>query len=211
VTCHAGTSERLAQFFTHVRRATGRGRIADVWPQLAAVLYTRGVNDPDRGHLENQIGNRTVMCLEMYLRPEGAVAVEDPRHRGLRLLPDHGIYFEFVPLDELGKQRPARLSAAQVRVGVPYALALSSPAGIWACLIGNVVQFERLDPPLLRLVETATIGETPAAPLFPSPPRVVTVPHPFPLQPPHRRSDDTPAAPPGIAFHSASSARADRE
>ena len=108
-------------------------------------------------------------------------------------------------------QANASSGPAQVKVGVPYALALSSPAGIWACLIGNVVQFERLDPPLLRLVETATIGETPTASLFPSPPRIVTAPHPFPPQPPHRRNDDTPAVPPGIAFRSAWSARADRE
>jgi hypothetical protein len=210
VTCLAGTSDRLNQFFTEVKHTTGRRRVAEVWPQLAAVLYTRGVSDPDRGHLESQIGDPTVMCLEMYLRPEGAVAVEDPRHSGLRLLPDHGVYFEFVPLDQLGKPRPTRLSAAQVKVGVPYALALSSPAGIWACLIGSVVQFERLNPPLLRLVETTNVVDTATAPFIPAP-RGTVAPHPLPAQPPHRRSDDMAAAPPGISFRSASSTRADPE
>ena len=89
----------------------------------------------------------------MYFRPEGAVAIEDPRHRSLRLLPDHGVYFEFVPVDQVGKARPERYSAAQVQLGVPYALAVSSPAGVWACLVGSIVRFEHRDPPLLRLVE----------------------------------------------------------
>jgi GH3 auxin-responsive promoter len=209
VTCLAGSMDRLARFFEEIKRASGRARIADVWPQLAAVLYTRGSNDADRGFLENEIGNAGVLCLEMYLRPEGAVAIEDPRQRSLRLLPDHGVYFEFVPVDQLGKLRPLRLSAAEVKLGVPYALALSSPAGIWACLVGSVVLFERRDPPLLRLLDSSTFLEQPpaitAAAAMPIAPQI------FPLPPHHRRNDGKPARRPEITVHSAWSARADRE
>ena len=179
-------------------------------PQLAAVLYTRGINDPDRGHIESEISNAGVLCLEMYLRPEGAVAIEDPRHRSLRLVPDHGVYFEFVPVDQLGRPRPSRLSAAQVKLGVPYALALSSPAGIWACLVGSVVCFERRDPPLLRLVETSASWERPAPSLL-SPAQIVTTLHPLPAHSPHRRNGGTAATHPERPFHSVSSAHAGRE
>jgi len=210
VTCPAGTADRLARFFEQVKRATGRDRLADVWPQLAAVLYTRGVEDPDRGQMESAIGSAAVLCLEMFLRPEGAVAIEDPRHSGLRLLPDHGVYFEFVPVDELGKPWPARHSAAEIRLGVPYALALSSPAGIWACLIGSVVRFERRNPPLLRLLEAASFLDQPAL-TGDFPANIAGAPLPFPAQPPHLRTAGMEAAHPGRPFHSASSARADRE
>jgi hypothetical protein len=169
ITCIAGTVDRVTRFVAHSKRATGRERLADIWPGLAAVLYARGAVEPDRARLESAIASPGVLCLEMYLRPEGAIAIEDPQRGHLRLLPDHGVYFEFVPVDQVGKPRPARYSAAEVELGVPYALALSSPAGIWACLVGTVVRFEQRDPPLFRLVESR-VPAPPAPPREPAPP-----------------------------------------
>jgi hypothetical protein len=208
ITCLAGTADRLDCLFRHVKRVTGRERITDIWPQLAAVLYARGGVEIQRAQLAGALDSSGARLLEMYFRPEGAVAVEDPRHDSLRLLPDHGVYFEFVPVDQLGKPQPARCSAAEVKLGVPYALALSSPAGIWACLVGSVVRFERRDPPLLRLVEMEMLWERPAPPApaakKPAPARL------YPLQPPHLRSAGTSAGHPGTPFHISWSERVDR-
>jgi hypothetical protein len=205
VTCLAGSADRLTRFFSHARRVSGRKRIADIWPQLSAVLYARGTADPGREQLAEEVGSAKVLLLEMYARPEGVIAIEDPRARALRLIPDHGIYFEFVPMDELGKPWPTRHTAAEVKVGVPYALAVSSPAGIWACLVGSVVRFERRNPPLLRLLEADAIWsrQVVAAP-------TVTTPHAIPAQPPHRRIAGSAAGRPGRPFRSALSVRADR-
>jgi hypothetical protein len=184
VTCIAGTGDRVSQFMNHVKRLTGRDRLADIWPGLAAVLYTRTDLEPDRDWLQSAVGSPDVLCLEMYFCPEGAIAVEDPHHGRLRLLPDHGVYFEFVPVDQVGKPRPERYGAAEVKVGVPYALALSSAAGVWACLVGSVVCFENQDPPLLRLVETRKLWE-PTVPPEPAPIKISaaarTLPRPSPL------------------------------
>jgi hypothetical protein len=200
VTCIAGTIDRVLPFLIHVKRATGRERLTDIWPGLAAVLYARGAAEPDRRHLESEIASPGVLCVEMYFRPEGAVAIEDPRHQRLRLLPDHGVFFEFVPVDQVGKPRPQRCSASQVKLGVPYALALSSPAGIWSCLVGSVVRFEHRDPPLLRLVETRTLWESAAPSELPLV-KLASAAHAFPSQPPHLR--------PGRPFQSAWSVRKD--
>jgi hypothetical protein len=185
VTCLAGTTERLSQFVSHARQRTGRARLTEIWPHLSAVLYARSHVTPGQ-RLPDELLDAGIPCLEMFIRPEGAVALQDPRHSGLRLLPDHGVYFEFVPVDQLGKPGPARYSAAEVKVGVPYALALSSPAGVWACLVGNVVRFERLDPPLLRLVEMEKFWEVPALTVAPSA-KLVPALHAYPMQPPHAR------------------------
>jgi hypothetical protein len=208
VTCIAGTIERVLPFLIHAKRVLGRDRLTDIWPGLAAVLYARGSAEPDRSHLENEIASPGVLCLEMVFRPEGAIAIEDPRHQRLRLLPDHGVYFEFVPVDQVGKPRPERYSAAQVKLGVPYALALSSPAGVWACLVGSVVRFEHQDPPLVRLLETRTLWET-AAPAEPAPGKLAALAHPFPSQPPHSRAGAAATALPGRPFRSAWSVRKD--
>src|SRR5207253_5858922 len=81
---------------------------------------------------------------------EGFVAAEDPRHGLLRLIPDHRIFFEFVPLAELAADRPARHTAADVVPGVQYAVVLTTCAGLWSYVLGDTVCFERRDPPLLR-------------------------------------------------------------
>jgi hypothetical protein len=208
VTCIAGTIDRVLPFLIHAKRASGRERLTDIWPGLAAVLYARGAAEPDRCHLESEIASPGVLCLEMYFRQEGAIAIEDPRHRSLRLLPDHGVYFEFVPVDQVGKARPERYSAAQVQLGVPYALAVSSPAGVWACLVGSIVRFEHRDPPLLRLVETRTLWE-PAASAEPRTGKLTDPAHAFPSQPPHPRPGGTAAAFPGRPFRSAWPVRKD--
>jgi hypothetical protein len=226
VTCISGTTDRLTSFLAHARRVTGHERIADIWPRLSAILYARGAIDVDRRDLVSAVRSPEVCLLEMYFRPEGAVAVEDPRHGQLRLLPNHGVYFEFVPVDQLGKPQPRRYSAAEVQRDLPYALALSSPAGIWACLVGSVVRFERLDPPLLRLVEVGAIRElatlaadnglsvgaaqgasAPLGAAYPTPPAAR---RPLPVQPPHPRNGGSAAKPAGKPFHTPWSARVDR-
>src|SRR5207248_8381831 len=122
-----------------------------------AVVYGNAPGEAPRRALAEQLGvperRQPPLLLEACVRAEGAVAVEDPRHGCLRLLVDHGVYFEFVPADEVGRPRPARHALADVVPGVPYAVALTSAAGVWACLAGLRVCFERRDPPLLRVVE----------------------------------------------------------
>ncbi len=205
VTCIAGTTRRLLRFFDHARRITGRDHLLEVWPNLAAVLFARGSANTDRARLVEDIGSKAIVTLEMFLRPEGAIAIEDPRHGGLRLLPDHGVYFEFVPIDQVDKPRAPRYSAAEVKVGVPYALAVSSSAGVWACLVGSMVRFERLNPPLLRLLDMPALLERPA------PVKASPAAKPFPAQPPHPRMYGSGATPLRRPFRSASSARGDRE
>lgn len=210
VTCIAGTADRVRQFVTQVKRVSGRERLTDIWPGLAAVLYTRAEADPDRAGLEHAIASPGVLCLEMYFRPEGAVAIEDPHHGRLRLIPDHGVYFEFVPVDQVGRPRPERYSAAEVKVGVPYALALSSPAGVWACLVGSVVSFEHHDPPLLRLVETRMLWE-PVRPVEPAPNKSAPAPRAFAPRPPHLRPGGSAAPVPGRSLRIVGSVRGDRD
>ncbi len=208
VTCVTGTADRIRRFFAHAKRVTARDRVTDIWPHLSAVLYARGAEEVDRGALASEVGDAGVTILEMCLQPEGAVAVEDPRHGALRLLPDHGCYFEFVPVDQLGKSRPPRLGVADVRTGVPYALAVSSPAGVWACLVGSVVQFERQNPHLLRMVEQRSIWSqlAPAAP-----PRLATLPFPAPTRPGHPRTGGTAVGLRGTFSRTAWSGRVGRE
>jgi hypothetical protein len=67
------------------------------------------------------------------------------------LIPDHGVFFEFVPVSELADANPARHTVADLEVGVQYAVVLTTCAGLWSYLLGDTVCFESRDPPLLRV------------------------------------------------------------
>jgi hypothetical protein len=91
-----------------------------------------------------------VHFLETYPASEGFIAAEDPRHGLLRLIPDHGVFFEFVPVGELGQGQPTRHTVADIVPGLQYAVVLTTCAGLWGYVLGDTVCFERRDPPLLR-------------------------------------------------------------
>jgi hypothetical protein len=187
VTCLAGPARQVLQLWDRVKQITRQDRIATVWPGLVAVLHSGPAADVAR--LRQEMGQQ-VLLLETVFRPEGPVAVEDPRYGLPRLLTDHGVFFEFLHEANRGQVRPQRFGLEEIEPGVSYELALTSPAGLWACRVGLTVRFERRDPPLLRLV--------PVAPPTRSDERAVT----FPAPPPHRQSAGSPAGLPGTPVHS---------
>jgi hypothetical protein len=148
ITMLSGVPSWLLVLFDRLRRLTGKG-VAGVWPMLRLVIHGGTRFDPYRGLFRRLLGDG-VRLLETYPASEGFVAAEDPRHDLLRLIPDHGLFFEFVPCDELGKDGPTRHTVAEVEPGVPYAVVLTTCAGLWSYVLGDTVRFERRDPPLLR-------------------------------------------------------------
>jgi hypothetical protein len=197
--CLVGPAERIAAFLDATRTLRGQGH----WPFLQAVLYHR--RDPDFSveRFRQSVGQGALL-LELLTRPEAPVAVEDPRHGGLRLLADHGAYFEFVPADQIDRIHPPRLGLDQVRVGEPYHLVISSPAGLWACRSGLVLCFDRLSPPLVR-----ALPGIPA--LTPVPDSVRADDRAEPPRPaPRPQTAGIPATPPGRPFHTLWSALAGR-
>ncbi len=218
LTCVAGEAETLVRFFAVCKHETGWSEALDVWPQLSAVVYSSDPGRRLRARLAAQIGasagRRPTLLLEACFRPEGAIAIEDPRHGRLRLLADHGVYFEFVPVEELTHARAARHGVGEVVPGVTYAVALSSAAGVWSCLAGIRVIFESRNPPLLSVVESpssaSACSPTEAVSLL-SASSATAGADGTATPEPHRRSGDNPEERRETNVHSPSSRRADRE
>jgi hypothetical protein len=124
----------------------------------AAVLFTSA--DPREGDHLRQIAQPRP-AIELLSRPEAPIAVEDAQHGGLRLLLDHGVYFEFVPAD-CGDLYPPRLGIDDVKIGPVYELAITSAGGWWACRSAMFVCFERLSPPVFRLVAAPALTDSPS-------------------------------------------------
>lgn len=117
---------------------------------LAVLTWRQGEENLDE--LRRRLPSSTVV-VEMLVRPEGTLAVESARDGLFRLLPEHGAFFEFVPLGAEGNA--PRRTLAEVRLGEPYEMVVSSPAA-WACRTGLGVCFDRLTPPLFHLVPVPT-------------------------------------------------------
>jgi hypothetical protein len=150
ITMLSGVPSWLLVLFEQLRQITGRDTIAEVWPGLRLVIHGGTRFDPYRLLFQRLLGSPNIRLVETYPASEGFVATEDPRYGLLRLIPDHNLFYEFVPVAELESPQPTRHTVADLEVGVQYALVLTNCAGLWSYQIGDTVCFERRDPPLLR-------------------------------------------------------------
>ena len=125
----------------------GSGEARDLYPNLDLLVHG-GVNfKPYRQQFEGFLNGKGEL-REVYPASEGFIALQDESPAdGLRLMLDNGLFFEFVPVDELVSDNPTRHTLANAQTGVNYALVLSSNAGCWAYVIGDTVRFVSLDPP----------------------------------------------------------------
>ena len=106
-----------------------------------------GVNyEPYRQKMESLAG-RSIPSMELYPASEGFFAFQDEvKNDGLLLNTDSGIFYEFIPLDEVFNEKPTRLSLAQVEKNKDYAIIINNNAGLWGYNIGDTVRFVSLDP-----------------------------------------------------------------
>jgi len=150
ITAISGIPSWMYAVFQRVKAVTGKKTVAEVWPDLRLVIHGGTAFGPYRELFKQEIGSDKVKFCEVYPSSEGFVATEDPRYNMMRVVPDHGIFFEFVPVEDLGKDRPTRHTLATIETGVQYAVVLTTCAGLWSYMGGDTVCFERKDVPLLR-------------------------------------------------------------
>ncbi len=149
ITLVGGVPSWLLVLFERLLKLSGKSTMAEVWPKLELVVHGGVKFDPYRQAFEDILGSKQIRLQETYPCSEGFIAFGDPATGLLRLVYDHRIFFEFVPLDELDSPNPTRHWLGTVQTGVNYAIVVSTCAGMWAHIIGDTVRFESLDPPML--------------------------------------------------------------
>jgi hypothetical protein len=149
ITLISGVPSWLLVLFERLLKITGKERLIEVWPRLRVIVHGGTRFDPYRGLFRRLVGDG-VHFLDTYPASEGFVAAEYPRHGLLRLIPDHGVFFEFVPVGELGSAMPTRHTVADIVPGLQYAVVLTTCAGLWSYVLGDTVCFESRRPALLR-------------------------------------------------------------
>lgn len=151
MTLISGIPPWMQMYFDELIKRSGK-LVGELFPDFSVMVYG-GVNfEPYKPKLFESIG-RKVDGIETFPASEGFFAFQDTQTEpGLLLNTNSGIFFEFIPSEEIGKEYPRRLSLRDVEVGVNYALIINSNAGLWGYDIGDMIRFVSVNP--YRLVVT---------------------------------------------------------
>lgn len=154
MTLISGIPPWIQMYFDELEKKTGK-KISDIFPNFS-VMVQGGVNfEPYKEKLFESIGKK-IDNIELYPASEGFFAFQDSLHvEGLLLNSDSGIFYEFVPVDEISNENPTRLTLKEVELNKNYVLIISSNAGLWAYNIGDTVKFVSRNP--YRIVITGRV------------------------------------------------------
>ena len=150
----AGIPSWVQMYFEKLIEKTGIP-VGNTFPDFSLFVYG-GVNyEPYRPLFEKLVG-RKLDSIELFPASEGFFAYQDQQNdKGLLLLLNNQIFYEFIKADEFGEQNQKRHTLGEVELNVNYVLILSTSAGLWAYNIGDTVCFVSLEP--YRLVVTGRI------------------------------------------------------
>ena len=132
---------------------SGKKNISEVWPNLELYMHG-GVNfDAYKSQFKELIPSEKMNYLEGYNASEGFIAIQDKNpSEGLLLMLDYGIFYEFIPMDKFKKGDKEAIELKSVKINVDYALVISTNAGLWRYLIGDVIRFVCLSPYRLKII-----------------------------------------------------------
>lgn len=145
MTVVAGIPSWVQMYFEKIREKNNKP-VGTTFPNLQLFIYG-GVNyEPYRAKFEDLIG-RKVDSIELFPASEGFFAYQDQfDDRGLLLLLQAGIFYEFIKAEEFFEDSPQRYTIGEVELGVNYAMIISTNAGLWGYNLGDTVQFTSINP-----------------------------------------------------------------
>lgn len=136
----------------HILKTTGKENLHQVWPNLE-VFFHGGINfTPYREQYRKLLPDPGMHYMETYNASEGFFAIQDDlTDSSMLLMLDYGVYFEFIPADEISTDNPRTLTIGEVEKGVNYALVISTDCGLWRYAIGDTVEFTSLFPHKIKI------------------------------------------------------------
>ncbi|WP_207421184.1 GH3 auxin-responsive promoter family protein [Desertivirga brevis] len=142
----SGIPPWVQMYFDRLSQRSEGKKIKDIFKNFSLFVYG-GVNfEPYRAKMEESIGKK-IDSIETYPASEGFIAYQDSQtEKGLLLLVNSGIFYEFIPSEEYFNENPTRLSLKDVEIGKNYAIILNTNAGLWGYSIGDTVKFVSKNP-----------------------------------------------------------------
>ncbi len=146
VTSISGVPSWTMVLLNRILEITGKKHICQIWPNLELYMHG-GVSFTPYQEAFARIVGKEIHYLNMYNASEGFFAAQDtPTAEGMLLFLQHGIYYEFLPLDQLDRPCPQTICLEEVELGKSYAMVISTNGGLWRYIVGDTVRFTSLRP-----------------------------------------------------------------
>lgn len=152
VTYIAGVPTWTIVLIKRILEISGAANITKVWPNLELYIHGGVSFLPYRKQFEEFIPSDSMHYLETYNASEGFFAAQDDLDNdGMLLFLNHGIYYEFMPMEEYGKEQPRTLSLKEVELNKNYAIVINTNCGLWRYMLGDTIQFTSKQPFRIRV------------------------------------------------------------
>jgi len=144
----AGVPSWTIVLLKYILKLTGKSDLREVWPNLELYLHGGVSFTPYETQFNKFIKGSGMHYQETYNASEGFFAAQDnlKENKGMMLLLQHGIFYEFMPLEEYGKEQPKTLQLNEVEIGKSYAMVITTNGGLWRYLLGDTIQFTTTYP-----------------------------------------------------------------
>lgn len=141
-----GVPSWMMVLLQRVLKETGSGSISEIWPNLE-VFFHGGISFKPYRDQYRQIIGKDINYYEIYNASEGFFGIQDESNSDeMLLMLDYGIFYEFIPMEDFGKENPRVLSLEHVEKGKNYAIVITTNGGLWRYMIGDTVTFTSLNP-----------------------------------------------------------------
>ncbi|HKL08593.1 MAG TPA: GH3 auxin-responsive promoter family protein [Bacteroidales bacterium] len=152
VTSIAGVPSWTLVLIKYILEKTGKDNLLEVWPGLELFNHGGVSFEPYREQFKKLIPSEKMNYMETYNASEGFFAIQDyPTRKDMLLMLDYGIFYEFIPMDELEKEHPKALHIGEVEQDKNYAVVISTNGGLWRYLIGDTIMFTSLYPHKIKI------------------------------------------------------------
>jgi hypothetical protein len=152
VTSLAGVPSWNLVMIKHILNITGKSNLCEVWPSLELFIHGGVSFTPYREQFQKIIPSSNMHYMETYNASEGFFAIQDnPANDDMLLMLDYGIFYEFIPVEEINNPNPHCYAVHEVETGRNYAMVISTNSGLWRYLIGDTVVFTSLFPHKIKI------------------------------------------------------------
>ena len=153
VTNISGVPSWTLLLIKRILEITGKSNLLDVWPNLELFAHG-GVNfAPYKDQYKKIIPSSKMHYIETYNASEGFFGIQDRNEsEDMLLMLDYGIYYEFMPLDQVESNDPKTITLEQVEQNKVYALVITTNAGLWRYMIGDTIVFTSLNPHRIKII-----------------------------------------------------------
>lgn len=147
ITNISGVPSWMLSVLIRVMELSGKKYLEEVWPNLEVFFHGGIAFTPYRSQYEQLITSSKMHYMETYNASEGFFGIQDdPTDRSMLLMLDYGVFYEFIPLEEVGRPDATVVPLEGVEIGRNYAMVITTSCGLWRYMIGDTVEFTSKRP-----------------------------------------------------------------